>query len=333
MALAFWSVGHVASGAHPADARPGSEPAAAYGAATLCWLLSAGVYVAAKWAAADMPPWTLTFFRPLIAGLILLPLVGGHWRDMGRLLRARPLALLVTGGLGLGISQGCIYTGLHHTSAVNAGLIMALAPIITLLAGHSLLKEVLGPWQLAGSAIALAGMVVIISKGDPVALLRLDLGVGDLWILASALCFAAYSVLLRRAAFDLARLPLLVLLLGAGVVAAAPFFAWELLEGEYPSMSADGMIALAYVAIPGGALMYYLYNYSVDVLGAAKAGVFLYLQIFFVAVLAWLFLGEHLEAFHYEGGGLIVLGVVLVTLLKPRPADGAAVVTAAKGSG
>lgn len=70
--------------------------------------------------------------------------------------------------------------------------------------------------------------------------------------------------------------------------------------------------------------MYYLYNYSVEVLGAAKAGVFLYLQIFFVAVLAWIFLGERLQAYHYAGAGLIVLGVVLVTALKPVARPGAA---------
>jgi drug/metabolite transporter (DMT)-like permease len=320
MALHFWPIGDAAAGDSAQLAPPAraAAPAPAYAAATLCWLLSAGVYVAAKWASADMPPWTLTFWRPLIAGLILLPLVVGELGAMGRLLRARPLELLLVGGLGLAISQGCIYTGLHHTSAVNAGLIMALAPIITLIAGHYMLEETLGPWQAAGSVIALAGMVVIITRGNLAALLRLDLGVGDLWMLGAALCFAAYSVLLRRAKFDLARLPLLMLLIGAGVAVAAPLFAWEWLERERATMNASGLRALAYIAIPGGALMYYLYNYSVDVLGASKAGVFLYLQIFFVALLAWIFLGEHLEPYHYEGGALIVLGVVLVTLLKRK---------------
>lgn len=149
-------------------------------------------------------------------------------------------------------------------------------------------------------------------------LLRLDLSAGDLWIVAGALCFAAYSVLLRRAKFALPRLPLLVLLLGAGAVVATPFFIWELLISQYAKLNSKGLLSLAYMAVPGGAVMYYLYNYSVDVMGAAKANVFLYLQIFFVAVLAWLFLGETLKAYHYEGGALIIFGVILVTFLK-RP--------------
>lgn len=316
MPLAFSSINHE-------DAAPRATtggPHVAYAAAILCWLLSAGVYVAAKYAIADMPPWTLTFLRPLIAGLILLPLVLHHLPEMRAEIHARPLMVLIVGGLGLAISQGCIYTGLQSTTAVNAGLIMALAPIITLLAAHLALKEPLGPWQIVGSIIALCGMIVIISQGDPPALLHLQLGFGDIWILLGAVCFAAYSVLLRWAKFDLPRLPLLVLLLGAGALAALPFFAWEsLLRHEYPRMNASGLIALAYVAIPGGAVMYYLYNYTVEALGAAKAGVFLYLQIFFVAVLAWLFLNERLYAYHYTGAALIILGVILVTVFKPVP--------------
>lgn len=320
MAMAFVPVGHAGRGSGSAD--DGAH--AAYTAATLCWLLSAGVYVAAKYASADMPPWTLTFWRPLIAGLILLPFVLGHAGEMRNEIRARPWALLVVGGLGLSLSQGCIYTGLQYTTALNAGLIIALAPIITLLVAHVTLKEPLGPWQILGSVSALAGMVAIITHGDPALLLHLQLGIGDMWMVGAALCFAAYSVLLRMARFDLPRLPLLVLLLAAGVLTAAPFYGWELLHHEYARLNLSGIMALAYIAIPGGALMYYLYNYSVDALGAAKAGVFLYLQIFFVAVLAWIFLGERLEAYHYAGAGLIILGVVLVTVLKPVPRPGTA---------
>jgi drug/metabolite transporter (DMT)-like permease len=192
---------------------------------------------------------------------------------------------------------------------------MALAPIVTLLLAHIVLQESLGPWQILGSLIAFVGMAVIITRGDLSALLRLDVGIGELWMVGAAACFTGYSVLLRRAKFELARLPLLVLLLAAGSVAAIPFYAWEVWHGEYAHLNLSGLLALGYIAIPGGAGMYYLYNYSVDVLGAARAGVFLYLQIFFVAVLAWLFLGEHLEPYHYEGGGLIVVGIILVTAL------------------
>ena len=52
--------------------------------------------------------------------------------------------------------------------------------------------------------------------------------------------------------------------------------------------------------------------------GAARAGALLYTQLVFTAFLAWLILGEAIAWYHYFGGGLIVAGIVLVTLFKPK---------------
>ncbi|MGH6895877.1 MAG: hypothetical protein ACREJ5_04940 [Geminicoccaceae bacterium] len=76
MAIHLWAI-HSATAA-PQRAEAPSAAAAAYGSATLCWLLSAGIYIAAKWVADEMPRWALCFWRVAIAGLILLPLVRRH---------------------------------------------------------------------------------------------------------------------------------------------------------------------------------------------------------------------------------------------------------------
>jgi drug/metabolite transporter (DMT)-like permease len=317
MALHLWAI-------HDATARPrrteAPSAAGAYGPATLCWLLSAGVYVAAKWVAPEMPPWALTFWRVTIAGLVLLPLVRQYHAPMAKLVRVRGLELLVIGGLGLAITQGLTFVGLNYTSATNAGLIIALMPLITMVLARFLLHEPMGSWQAAGLAIAFAGMAVIIVHGDLGALLRLDFSPGELWIVVAAVCFALYTVLLRRAKFDLERLPLLVLLLGAATLTALPLHLWEILNDERTALNAGGLAALAYAAIPGGAFMYYLYNRSIEALCAGKAGMLLYLQPVFVAGLAYLLLGERLRLYHLAGAALILAGVLLVMLLKPRAA-------------
>jgi drug/metabolite transporter (DMT)-like permease len=288
-----------------------------------CWMLSAGVYIAVKWVQTEMPPWTLCFWRVAIAGLILLPLVRHHYTRMLELVRTRGLELLVIGGLGLAITQGLMYTGLHYTTAINAGLILALMPLITMVLARFVLHEAIGPWRAVGLAIAFAGMVVIIVRGDITALMSLDFNRGELLIVAGAVCFAIYTVLLRRARFDLERLPLLVVLLGGGLVAALPPYVWEIVHDERTALNANGLLALGYTAIPGGALMYYLFNRSLDSLGAARAGMFLYLQTIFVAVLAYVFLGERLHLYHLAGAALILTGVLLVTLIRPQPAGAA----------
>lgn len=299
--------------AAPADI---STPAA-YASAVFGWLCSAGVYIAAKWATAEMPPWTLCFWRLAIACLILLPLVWHQRAAMLRLMRARGIELLIVAALGLTLCQGMIYTGLQYADATTAGIIMALAPILTMVLAGILLRERLGPWQGVGAVLALAGMAFIVARGDVAALARLQVNAGELWVVGSALCWALYTVLLRRMKFEIERLPLLVLLLGLGAVAALPLYLWELAADARSAIDAKGLLALAYVAIPGGALMYYLYNRSVDTLGASRAGMLMYLQAVFVAGLAWLFLGESLHRYDLTGAILIVLGLVLATALKP----------------
>ncbi|MBB4238948.1 DMT family transporter [Rhizobium esperanzae] len=301
----------------------GGSLAAAYSVGVFCWLLSAGVYIAAKWVSSEMPPWALCFWRVLIAWAILMPIVARHFGAMAALVRARGLELLAIGGIGLAICQGLIFVGLEHADATTAGIIIALIPIITMILARFILAEPMGRWQVIGSILAFLGIVVIIVKGSPAGLLRLDLNPGELWIVAGAFCFSLYTVLLRRAKFDLNRLALLVLLLGAAVLTALPFYLSELASDERSTLNTSGLIALGYVAIPGGAAMYYLFNRSIEALGAARAGVLLYIQTIFIAVLAYLFLGEQLQRYHLEGAALIVAGLLLIILLKPTTrADG-----------
>ncbi|EPE99208.1 DMT family transporter [Rhizobium grahamii] len=296
----------------------GGSLATAYSVGILCWLLSAGVYIAAKWVSTEMPPWTLCFWRVLIAWAILMPIVRRHFGDMVALIRARGLELLVVGGMGLAICQGLIFVGLEHADATTAGIIIALIPIITMILARLFLAEPMGSWQVIGSILAFFGIVVIIIKGSPAALMRLDLNPGELWIVAGAFCFSLYTVLLRRAKFDVNRLALLVVLLGAAVLTALPFYLYELASDERSTLNTSGLIALAYVAIPGGAIMYYLFNRSIEALGAARAGVLLYIQTIFIAVLAYLILGEQLQRYHLEGAALIVAGLLLIIFLKPK---------------
>ncbi|MCX7305820.1 MAG: DMT family transporter [Hyphomicrobiales bacterium] len=308
----------VAVASQPPAPPAGSPQAAAYALAVLCWLLSAGVYIAAKWVAPEMPPWALCFWRLTLACALLLPIVHRHHEPMLALLRSRAAEVLIIGAIGLTICQGMIYTGLNYTDATTAGLIMALSPVMTMVLARIVLGEPLGIWKAVGAALSLTGMLVIIARGDLAALTQLQLNPGELWIVGSALCWALYTVLLRRSKFELELLPLVVLLLGAGAVAALPFYLWELFHGERSALHPNGLVALAYVAGPGGALMYYLYNRSVETLGAGRASMLLYLQTVFVAMLAYLLLGESLHGYDLTGAAFIVAGLVLANFIKPR---------------
>jgi drug/metabolite transporter (DMT)-like permease len=86
-----------------------------------------------------------------------------------------------------------------------------------------------------------------------------------------------------------------------------------------PRISVDwhDLAAIAYVAIPGGGIMYLLFNTGIAMLGAAKASVTFYLQTLFTVILAYFLLGEQLHLYHAVGIALIATGIILVTLIKP----------------
>lgn len=297
-----------------------NSEAVGYAVGLFTWLLAGGVFVAVKLGGGEMPPWMFVCIRVLLASALLMPLVHRHYREMATFLSQHGVHVLIVGGLGLGLTQGLLFVALGHTTAVNAGIVFAITPILTLTFAHFILREDMGIWQVLGSLLAFSGVVFVAVKGSLTALIGLDIRVGDLIVLCAALTFAIYSVMLKRAKFPLGRLPLLTILLMGGFVATLPFALWEVWNGEHENLGATGLLALAYIVIPGGALMYLMLNWSIDILGASRAGVLLYTQMIFTALLAWLILGESIEWYHFVGAGLVILGVILVSALKPKHA-------------
>jgi drug/metabolite transporter (DMT)-like permease len=317
MSLQFWSAAEAA--ARKRHISPRSD-AAGYAAGIMTWVIAGSVFIAFKLGVREMPPWTFCCARAVIADLILLPFVAGHYRDIIGLLRQRWLEAVFIGAIGLGLTQGVTIMALSYTSAVNVAIIFALAPMVTMLLARVVLGEPMNGWQGAGLAIAFIGVVAIAVHGSLALLLGLKIGLGDLFAFIAILLFAGYTVLLKRAKFELPTLPLLAILLGAGAAAALPFSVWEIAHGEHEHLAATGYLALAYTGVVGGAFMYFLYNWSVGVLGAARAGLLIYLQTVFATFFAWLILGEAIKWYHFVGGGLVVVGILFVTLLRPKPA-------------
>ena len=313
MAFHLLAADQAAGGTKPGAA----SPATGYLVGALCWLLSANVYIAVKWVVADLPPFTLALCRALLAALVLLPFVYSYRAEMTALFKERWIDLLLIGGSGLFLTQGLIFLGLIYTDVINVGLIISLMPIITMVLAFFVLGEPMGAWQAVGAVVSFAGMIVIIVHGQLAQLLGLNFNIGELWVLLGAFGFGLYTVLLRRAKFTMDRLPLLVMLLLSGSAIGVPFAVAEILMGDSFSIDMRGALALGYCAIFGGAIMYLLFNWSIEILGAAKAGLLMYLQMLFVPFFAYLLLGEKLQPYHFIGGALILLGIVVIVLKSP----------------
>jgi drug/metabolite transporter (DMT)-like permease len=289
----------------------------ALGLLAFCWLLAAGVFIAVKWAGTYTPPWTLAFFRLLFAMLFLLPFVASHFREMAARLREHYKIIFLIGALGLAFTQGALFTALHHSSAINVSIVFSVWPITAIILAAVFLGDRLTPVQVFGVILCFGGVLVVVAQGNPDTIIQMGVNPGDLLVLAAVLCFSFYTVMIKKVRIDLAALPLLVLLLGAATLAATPFYIWEIFHDPRITVDWHDIAAIAYVAIPGGGIMYLLFNVGIAMLGAAKASVTFYLQTLFTVILAHFLLGEQLHFYHAAGTALIAAGIILVTLIKP----------------
>ena len=256
-------------------------------AQVLLWvvpLLWSSNYVIARAADGVIAPHALAAGRWLVAGALLLPFV---WRPLlaqrAALQREWP-HLLVLGFLGMYICGAWVYQAGRSTSSANIALIYAVTPMTIAAASAWALREAISRWQWLGMALALAGLLFIISKGDPSRLLAVQFVAGDLWITACAISWTAYSVLLKR---------------------------WPSALPPLVRLAAVGLVAVA--ALLPGVLSYGAHSLLQRELGASRTAMMLYLSPVYGAALAWLLLGEVPGWYHAVGAAMILPSIWLAS--------------------
>ncbi len=206
-------------------------------------------------------------------------------------------------------------TGLKYTTATNTGWIISITPLILAIISYFFLKEKIGRGTVIGIVVATLGVLMLFSKGDFGSIGWLK-SVGDWLILLSAHTWAIYTAVVRtvsRAKNPLAvtvavMFPSFVLMVGYLVVHDQ----WHV----YASLPLDAMIALLFLAVLGTALAHWFWQEGVAKIGAAKAGIFLYLEPLSSTVLGVAYLGEPFGIFTAIGGLMVLAGVYLAERIK-----------------
>jgi drug/metabolite transporter (DMT)-like permease len=270
-------------------------------------------YLVARWAPGHIAPHALALGRWCVAALLLAAVCRRELLDKRALIRREWKQCVVLGALGMWVCGAFVYIGARSTSAVNIGLLYAASPVLIALFSALWLHERLGARQVAGVALALAGVVHIVVQGRWNALAQLSINPGDLWVAVAVLCWTAYSLLLRAwpSAFGpVARLTLVSL---GGIVVLVPFTVWEAAAWLPSNLSWRSVGLVLTAALIPGAGAYAAYSFMQRTLGAARVGVVLYLGPLYSALVGWAVLGERIEPFHALGALLILPGIWLST--------------------
>jgi drug/metabolite transporter (DMT)-like permease len=279
----------------------------------LCSLLWAGNWVTGRALRDAFDPVSLNFWRWLLATAMLAPFALPGLRGKWPLVRAHAGILLLLSLTGVAVFHSMVYLGLRTTTTVNAVLLNSSIPVFILACSWILERERATARQLAGMLVSLAGILVILSRGEAANLLHLDLHAGDAWILLAMPVWGIYSVLLKRRPAALGGLEFLFVISAAGVAMLALPAAAIALVAPPPMPGPAALAGVFYVAIGASVLAYICWNRGVAIVGANTAGFTLHLLPAFGTVLAILFLGESFAAFHAAGIAVILAGVVLAT--------------------
>jgi len=215
---------------------------------------------------------------------------------------------LLAGGAVLTLHFLIQIAGLETTTATNTGWIIAVSPLALAVLSVAFLHERLGWTGILGIAVSTTGILLLVSRGHVTDLGWLE-STGDWLVLASAHTWAIYTVVTRNVARR--RDPLattFVVLLIACVLTAALFVASADMA-SIRALSPRAVVATLYLAIPGLALGQWFWQEGVARLGAARAGVYLYLEPLATIGLAVPLLGEPFGPFIALGGGLVLAGV------------------------
>jgi drug/metabolite transporter (DMT)-like permease len=262
--------------------------------------------------AMEVGPWTLAFLRWSLALLILAPFAAGGLRDHFAAIRDQSAAVAILAFLGMFVCGGGVYQALHHTTATNATLIYASANVMILVLEWYFRGRRIGMRELAGTALSIAGVVVVALAAEGTTGLKLN--PGDLLIGTAALSWAIYSVLLKRPKLTaIPGPPLFAAIMLAGAILLLPMSLWE-----FATVSALPQNPGAWLAVVGVALIpsigaYSGYQYGVRRFGPATMAMSSYLWTPYGVVLAVLLLDESIRVSHIVGLALILPGVILAT--------------------
>jgi drug/metabolite transporter (DMT)-like permease len=266
-----------------------------------------GMYVVSKVVMDVIPPFTLLTSRLVLGALTLWPFVirsgGIHFT------RKQWGQVIGIGFIGYGISLGFQFLGTKLSTAANGSLVTSATPAFVLIFAAWILKEKITLTRLLALGLATLGVIIVIDPRN--AHISSDLFWGNLSLVAAALTWALYSVLIRKATHGLAVLPISMVCFLGGLPLTVPAGIIELNLSSMGTITSWVLLGILYLGVISTGLAMYLWNTAFARLEAGVASLTFFAQPVVGAGLGAMLLGENLSGTFLFGGFLIGIGLIL----------------------
>jgi len=265
-------------------------------------------FVVAKAAVEALGPLTFTSLRYIVATATLFLLVRwrlGPVRPPGR----TALVLIGLGMLGFGGYQLLWSIGLTQITAGDSALIVAVAPVLTVLLAGAVGMDRLSAPKLLGALVAFGGVAVVVTAGQ-----ELSLGaslVGELLTLGAAILWAVYTVAGTRMLRQVDPLQATAWAVLGGTLLLLPFGAYEIATSPPPEVTPAAVLGILYSGAFAAAVANVLVFNAIRLVGPSRVTVSQFLVPFGAVVLGAVLLAEPVGIAQVAGGAVIVFGVWL----------------------
>jgi drug/metabolite transporter (DMT)-like permease len=290
-------------------------------AAPLFW---GGNVVAAKLVVNEIDPVLLLATRCVLATLVILPFALPHLRADWAVVRRHWLVLMAFGAVGYALFNVLLYMGLSTTTGINAAIVQAGLPMMILGCNFIFFRVQARLLQIVGVLLAIFGVLLTATQGNPARLLTLDINVGDGFVVLACFAYTAYTLALRfRPKMHIMSF-MAVSFSGAaitGLIMLALFGGGLGQVTTLKDMSPTVWLVIAYVAIFPSMFSQVAYARGVELVGANRAAPTHNLIPVFGTLGSIFILGERLETFHIVAAAIIVSGIVLAEWAARRRPD------------
>ena len=285
-------------------------------AATLFW---SGNFTIARGVIENIPPVSLAYWRWSTAIIILAPFAIKPLISDWAIIKKHYIYLSITSILGVSLFNTLIYIAGHSTSVINMSLIAITFPIFIIVISRVIFHELITLNKGVGILVVIAGVVILITKGDLSILKNISFVAGDLWMLLAAISFAFYSILIKQKPVGLGTRSFQLSTFIIGVLFLTPFYIWESVNTDFQIHAIDQNIFLSilYLGVFASLFSYILWGKAVELLGPTKSAMIYYTLPIFSGLVAYLLLGEKIENIHLLSMLLILIGV-LTAILEPK---------------
>jgi drug/metabolite transporter (DMT)-like permease len=270
-----------------------------------CVIVWGWTFVATKICLAYLDPYELVGLRFAIGLPLLFAVI--RFKRIRMEFSKREYRALALGAAIIALHFIMQAIALNYTSATNTGWIIAVTPLA--LAGLSflILRERIGSKEVLGIVVATAGILLLISRGEFTSLGWLS-SVGDWLILVSAHTWALFTIATRDVSRS--RNPMTVTL-AVFLPVTLLCLLYVIVLGDIRTivtLPPEPLIALLFLGVLG-TLTQWFWQIGIANIGAARAGIFLYLEPVATTSLAVPLLHESAGIFTIVGGLLVLAGV------------------------